>query len=193
MNVSDQLVRTISVSPNVVLLHIVSTLHYIDIIMTTMASQITSLTVVYSTVYPGADQRKKSRLRVTGLCAGNSPGTGEFPAQMASNAENVSIWWRHHDISFENVISYWFFASCPVHIVRYIMLHLTYLWDSFHERSLNPQFTSGEMFVILTMKIMVMLWYCVYCILSCITVLLAWTLKVETKLIFIGFQLQTPS
>ena len=22
--------------------------------------------------------------------------TGEFPAQMASNAENVSIWWRHH-------------------------------------------------------------------------------------------------
>ena len=27
---------------------------------------------------------------------GNSPGTGEFPAQMASNAENVSIWWRYH-------------------------------------------------------------------------------------------------
>ena len=28
---------------------------------------------------------------------GNSPVTGEFPAQMASNAENVSIWWRQHD------------------------------------------------------------------------------------------------
>ena len=40
--------------------------------------------------------KKKSKLRVTGLCAGISPGTGEFPAQMASNAENVSIWWRHH-------------------------------------------------------------------------------------------------
>ena len=42
--------------------------------------------------------RKKntSKLRVTGLYAGNSPGTGEFPAQRASNAENVSIWWRHH-------------------------------------------------------------------------------------------------
>ena len=37
-----------------------------------------------------------SKLRVTGLCAGNSPGTGEFPAQSTSNAENVSIWWRHH-------------------------------------------------------------------------------------------------
>ena len=42
--------------------------------------------------------KKTSKLRVTGLCAGNSPGTGEFPAQMASYAENVSIWWRHHDL-----------------------------------------------------------------------------------------------
>ena len=41
--------------------------------------------------------KKTLKLRVTGLCAGNSPGTGEFPAQRASNAENVSIWWRHHD------------------------------------------------------------------------------------------------
>ena len=41
--------------------------------------------------------KKTSKLRVTGLCAGNSPVTGEFPAQMASNAENASIWWRHHD------------------------------------------------------------------------------------------------
>ena len=41
--------------------------------------------------------KKTSKLRVTGLCAGNSPGTGEFPAQRASNAENVSIWWRHHE------------------------------------------------------------------------------------------------
>ena len=41
--------------------------------------------------------KKTSKLRVTGLCVGNSPGTGEFPAQMASYAENVSIWWRHHE------------------------------------------------------------------------------------------------
>ena len=40
--------------------------------------------------------KKTSKFRVTGLCAGNSPVTGEFSAQMASNAENVSIWWRHH-------------------------------------------------------------------------------------------------
>ena len=62
--------------------------------MVAMASQITSLTIVYSIVNSGTDQT--SKLRVTCLCAGNSPVTGEFPAQMASNAENVSIWWRHH-------------------------------------------------------------------------------------------------
>ena len=42
--------------------------------------------------------KKTWKLRVTGRCVGNSPVTGEFPAQMASYAENVSIWWRHHEI-----------------------------------------------------------------------------------------------
>ena len=45
----------------------------------------------------GCTSKKTSKLRVTGLCAGNSPWIGGFPAQMASNAENVSIWWRHHE------------------------------------------------------------------------------------------------
>ena len=40
---------------------------------------------------------KTSKFRVTGLCEGNSPVTGEFPAQRASNTENASIWWRHHE------------------------------------------------------------------------------------------------
>ena len=48
--------------------------------------------------------KKASKLRVTGLCVGNSPGTGEFPAQMASYAENVSIWWRHHVTQFHWII-----------------------------------------------------------------------------------------
>ena len=43
--------------------------------------------------------KKTSKLRVTGLCAGNSPETGEFPAQRASYAENVSIWRRRHVLS----------------------------------------------------------------------------------------------
>ena len=72
--------------------------HYNDAIMGTIASQITSLTIVYWTVYLDADQKKPSKLCVAGLCTGKSPETGEFPAQMASNAENVSIWWRHHGL-----------------------------------------------------------------------------------------------
>ena len=51
--------------------------------------------------------KKTSKLRVTGLRAGNSPVTGEFPTKMASSAENVSIWWRHHVVFHTN--------DAPVH------------------------------------------------------------------------------
>ena len=43
--------------------------------------------------------KKTAKLRVTGLCEWNSPVTGEFHTQRASYAENVSIWWRHHEPS----------------------------------------------------------------------------------------------
>ena len=46
--------------------------------------------------------KKTSKLRVTGLCEGNSPVTGEFPSHRASNEENVPIRWRYH----EEVIRY---------------------------------------------------------------------------------------
>ena len=75
---------------------ILDTEHYNGVITSSLASQITSLTIVYSTVY----SKKTLKLRVTGLCAENSPVTGEFIAQRASNAENVSIWWRHHELKF---------------------------------------------------------------------------------------------
>ena len=64
-------------------------IHYSDVIMSAMAFRIASLTIVYSTVY--------SKHRITGLCEGNSSMIGEFPAHSASNADNVSICWRHHD------------------------------------------------------------------------------------------------
>ena len=40
--------------------------------------------------------KKISNRRVNGLCEENSPVTGEFPAQRASNAKNASIQWRNH-------------------------------------------------------------------------------------------------
>ena len=51
----------------------------------------------YSTIYSRRRSKKTSKLRVTGLCEMNSPGTGEFPSQRSSNAVNVSIWWRLHE------------------------------------------------------------------------------------------------
>ena len=56
--------------------------HYNNVIMSAMASQITSLTILYSTIYWGADRRKYQ--------------SSASLAFVASNAENVSIWWRHH-------------------------------------------------------------------------------------------------
>ena len=58
--------------------------------MGAMASPITSVTIVYSTVYSGAD-KKTSKLCVTGLRARNLPVTGDFPAQRASNAEKIQF------------------------------------------------------------------------------------------------------
>ena len=79
--------------------------HYNDVTMDAIASQITSLTIVYSIVYSDADRRKyqssSSLAFVRGIHRG--PGTGEFPAQMASYAENVSIWWRHN-VLLPNVV-----------------------------------------------------------------------------------------
>ena len=39
--------------------------------------------------------KKTPKLRVTGLCEGDTPVTVGFPSQKASIAENVSIWWCH--------------------------------------------------------------------------------------------------
>ena len=68
--------------------------HYSDVIMNAMAFQITGVSIACSTIYSGRS-KKTSKLRVTGLCEENSPVNGEFPSQRASNAENVSIWWRY--------------------------------------------------------------------------------------------------
>ena len=70
-------------------------LHYSDDIISAVASQITSMTIVDSTRdcllnrISRRKSKKTSKLRVIGLCKGNSPVTGEFPAQRTSNAENV--------------------------------------------------------------------------------------------------------
>ena len=49
-------------------------------------------------VYRGTDPRNYQSAASLVSVSGTSPVTGEFPAQRASYVENVSIWWRHHEL-----------------------------------------------------------------------------------------------
>ena len=72
--------------------------NYNDAMMSVMASKITGVSVVCSTVCSGAN-RRKHQSSASLPCEGNPPMAGGFPSQRASNAENVPIWWRHHATS----------------------------------------------------------------------------------------------
>ena len=93
--------------------------------MGAIASQITSLTIVYSIVYSVADQRKHQSSASLAFVLGIHR-TGEFPAQRANNAENVSIWWRHHVHQKGDV---WYMVICfrnahlTMLISKYTMMH----------------------------------------------------------------------
>ena len=55
--------------------------------MSAMTSKITGLTIVYSTIYSGTDQRKHQSSALLALCEGNLPVTVESPAHKASYAK----------------------------------------------------------------------------------------------------------
>ena len=73
-----------------------------------IASQITSLTIVYSTVYSDADQWKYQSSASLAFVRGIHRGPVNSPHKTASNAEDVSIWWRHHDICVSKLGHHWF-------------------------------------------------------------------------------------
>ena len=64
--------------------------------MSAMVSQITSLTIVYPSVYSGAEKHQSSASLA--FARGIHRWPVNYPAQKASNAETASIWWRHHGI-----------------------------------------------------------------------------------------------
>ena len=71
--------------------------HFTDVIMSAMASQITSVYTVCSTVGPGADQRKHQSSASLTFAWGIHRWPVSSPHKKANNAENVSIGWRHRD------------------------------------------------------------------------------------------------
>ena len=75
--------------------------------------------------------KKTSKLLVTGLCEGNSPLTGEFPTQRASNAKKVSIWWRHH-------------VLLKVYVMATLKQKLRHIEENFFSGAHNPGAASDK-------------------------------------------------
>ena len=108
--------------------------------MTTMASQITSLTVVYSTVYSDADQRKHQSSASLAFVWGNSPHKGPVTRKMFPFDDVIMIWYvndtkqkysldYYHEAmsvhqNFIHQSNWW--LSCAPHILR-----RSRLWVSF--------------------------------------------------------------
>ena len=90
--------------------------------------------------------KKTSKLCVTGLCAGNSPWTGEFPAQRSSNAENVSIWWRHHDLCNHNTRKQNTTWPCAYHMGCIVWNYIPHLY--LHQRGHRKHFFSRPFYLI---------------------------------------------
>ena len=114
--------------------------------------------------------KKTPKLRVTGLCEGNSPVTGEFPAQMASNVENVSIWWRHHALSLSwRIIR----STFPLLLSTQSVLYNQQGFHSFSYPVLSCDFYSGHLGNDLEIHIRLLVPLslarkCFYCIWLCI-------------------------
>ena len=106
--------------------------HHSGVIMRTIASQITSDSSV-AELFVQAQIKETSKLRGTGLCGGNSPVTDEFPAQKASSAEIVSIWWRHHDMTATEHITIRSYTHFMVYFVFILHKHRgnlgIFLWN----------------------------------------------------------------
>ena len=105
-----------------------------------IASQITSLAVVYSIVYSDADQRKHLSSASLAFVWGIHRGPVNSPHKMASYAENVSIWWRHHGVTYWERIFYskgclhihmtiWWYGAC---IKSTLVLTRWYKWNCFN-------------------------------------------------------------
>ena len=95
--------------------------HYNDVIMGAMASQITSLTIVYSTVYSDADQRKHQSSASLAFVQGIHRGLVNSPHKWPVTRKNVSIWWRYQGVINLKGLSQT--ADSKVHVV-YMLSHV---------------------------------------------------------------------
>ena len=97
--------------------------HYNDVLTGAMASQITSLTIVFSTVYLDTDQRKHQISASLAFVWGTHRRRVNFPhkwpvtRKMFPFDDVIMIWWRHHAItsfSPEDILFFFLFIFHPV-------------------------------------------------------------------------------
>ena len=104
--------------------------HYCDVIMGAMASQIISLTIVYSTVYSGADQRKHQSSASLAFVQGihrwpvNSPHKGPVTRKMFP-CDDVIVC----------------FVCWCIKLINYLKLHLS---DDITDVMIRPQNTASK-------------------------------------------------
>ena len=78
--------------------------HYDDVIMGVLASPVSRL---FTQPFTQTQIKENIKAPRHWPSCWEFTGTGEFPAQMASNAENVSISWRHHAENMSDVWNQW--------------------------------------------------------------------------------------
>ena len=108
--------------------------HYSDVIMNTMASQITSLTIVYSTVYSRADKRKHQSSASLAFVRGihwwplNSPHKG--PVTQKCSHLMTSLLMRLHitEFHFKSVLIDWICSCVLWFATTKRSLWLLHLW-----------------------------------------------------------------
>ena len=93
-----------------------------------VASQITSLIIVYSTVYSGADQRKHQSSASLSFVRGIPRWPVNSPHKWPVTRKKVSIWWRHHEMLQQSIpkigrINWQNNTHCTISYSRKCFLH----------------------------------------------------------------------
>ena len=129
-------------------------IHYHDVIMTTMASQITSLTIVYWIVYSDADQRihqnSASLAFVWGIHRGpvNSPHTWPVTRRMFP-FDDVIMCRQIADHEHGLVIHIFFFEAFPIRLVKVLTLwSLIKPYDDINENNMCENYPSFQPYIL---------------------------------------------
>ena len=91
----EQLYEYISSSYSLIYQDVI--VHYSDVIMDTLGSQLTSLTIVYATIYSGADQRKQQSSAALTFAREIHRWLVNSPQKGPVTRNFFSIWWPHHE------------------------------------------------------------------------------------------------